>query len=243
MNALTALKSLGERARVEVLESQGWADLLTKQSPILNNRLKDYFDWCEEKREENPGELLEEIAYLLFHCFVGVGNIRSFQSYAPQHDLVVDGDSAAWLLLMNYLHLPTSGRTIVVECKNQKHPITDQQFSRLCSILQNKYQDTAHLGVFISRTPATGFPKKGLSRRSLSDSRATQALFHAKTNKYVVVIDHNDLLHINNGASFSKILEAKIREIEASTGISLDFDEEWKEILLPPHLLKHHYAD
>jgi hypothetical protein len=239
IDALAALNELGERTRTEVLESQGWADLLTKESPQLNERLKDYFDWCAGKKEENPGDLLEEIAYLLFQCFIGVGNVRSFQSYAPQHDLVVDGDSTAWVLLMNYLHLPVSGRTVIVECKNQEKPITDQQFSRLCGILQNKFQDTAHLGIFISHTPATGFPKKGKGVRSLRDSRATQALFHAKTNKYVVVINHDDLVSISKGANFSKILEAKIREVEASTGISLEFDEEWKETLLPPHLLKH----
>jgi hypothetical protein len=128
---------------------------------------------------------------------------------------------------------------LVVECKNQEKPVTDQQFSRLCSILQNKFQSTAHLGVFISRTPATGFPKKGKTIRSLRDARATQALFHAKTNKYVVVIDHDDLVNISKGVNFSKILEAKIREVEASTGINLEFDEDWKEILLPHHLSKH----
>lgn len=239
VDALVALSDLGERARADVLESQGWSQLLTKQSPKLSKRLNDYFDWCAGKNEENAGELFEEIAYLLFQCFVGVGNVRSFQSYAPQHDLVVDGDSNAWILLMHYLHLPISGRTIVVECKNQEKPIIDQQFSRLCSIIQNKFHGLAHLGVFVSHTSATGFPETGKKKRALSDSRATQALFHAKTNKYVVVIDHDDLVKINNGISFAKILEAKIREVEASTGINLEFDEEWKEILLPSHLARY----
>jgi len=240
IDAVAALSELEDgRVRSEILEAQGWAQLVIMPSPRLNARLKDYFDWCSGSKEENPGNLLEEIAYLLFQCFIGIGNVRSYQSYAPQHDLVVDGDSNAWVYLMQYLHLPISGRTIVVECKNQDKPITDQQFSRLCSILQNKFQDTAHLGVFVSHTPATGFPERGKKKRALSDSRATQALFHAKTNKYVVVIDHDDLVSINNGVSFAKILEAKIREVEASTGMNLEFNEEWKETLLPSHLAKH----
>ncbi|MBI5298170.1 MAG: hypothetical protein HY869_22055 [Chloroflexi bacterium] len=239
VNAFAMLREVDGKARTEILEAQGWAQLVFQHSSKLNTRLKDYFDWCSGLKEESPGDLLEEIAYLLFQCFEGVGNTRSYQSYAPQHDLVVDGESNAWIYLMHYLHLPISGRTIVVECKNQEDPITDQQFSRLCGILQNKFQDLAHLGVFISHTPATGFPVKGKKKRALSDSRATQALFHAKTSKYVVVVDHEDLVNISKGISFAKILESKIREVEASTGINLEFAENWEEILLPPHLAKH----
>lgn len=240
VEALSGLQELGERTREEILESSCWADLTTRELPELQARLKDYFLWCSGQNEENAGELLEEIAYLLFQSLIGVGNVRSFQSYAPQHDLVVDGESAAWVLLMNYLHLPISGRTIVIECKNQEKPVSDQQFSRLCSIIQNKFQDTAHLGVFISHTPATGFPVKGGNKkRALSDSRATQVLFHAKTNKYVVVIDHDDLVNISNGINFIKIIEAKIREVESSAGINLEFNEELKEISLPSHLAKY----
>jgi hypothetical protein len=206
---------------------------------MLDKRLDDYFEWCAGSRDdENAGELLEEIAYLLFQSLVGVGNIRSFQSYAPQHDLVVDGESKNWDLLMQYLHLPKSGRSVVVECKNQEKSIDDQQFSRLCSLLQNKFQDSCHLGVFISHTPAAGFPKREKRERSLRDARATQALFHAKTGKYVVVIDHGNLIQIRNGANIAKILDAKIREVEASSGVILEFNERWEETILPGHLAK-----
>jgi len=188
VDAITALDELDDKARTELLESSGWIHLIVRSSPMLDKRLDEYFEWCAGSRDdENAGELLEEIAYLLFQSLVGVGNIRSFQSYAPQHDLVVDGESKNWALLMQYLHLPKSGRSVVVECKNQDNSIDDQQFSRLCSLLQNKFQDLSHLGVFISRTPAAGFPKKEKRERSLRDARATQALFHAKTGKYVVV--------------------------------------------------------
>jgi len=213
--------------------------LIMRPSPILDKRLDEYFEWCAGSRDENAGELLEEIAYLLFQSLVGVGNIRSFQSYAPQHDLVVDGESKNWTLLMKYLHLPESGRSVIVECKNQKKSIDDQQFSRLCSLLQNKFHDLSHLGVFISHTPAAGFPRKEKRERSLRDARATQALFHAQTGKYVVVIDHDNLIQIRKGANIAKILDAKIREVEASSGIALEFNEKWEEITLPAHLAKY----
>ncbi len=238
-DALVAIKEQPEEVKKELLESSGWVELLFDPSPTLFNRLNDYFEWCDGKKEENPGELLEEIAYLIFKSFVGVGNVRSFQSFAPQHDLVVDGETNNWLLLLNYLHLPESGRSIVVECKNQNASISDQQFSRLCSILQNKFQNTAHLGVFISRTSASGFPSQNSSERSLRNSRATQALFHAKTNKYVIVVAHDDLVKIKNGANIAKIFEAKIREVEASAGVTLEFNEDWEEVLLPRHLAKY----
>lgn len=238
-DALVALKDQPQATKVELLESSGWIELLLNPSQALIERLDDYFEWCDGIKEENPGELLEEIAYLLFRSFVGVGNVRSFQSYAPQHDLVVDGEANSWILLLNYLHLPESGRSIVVECKNQTSTISDQQFSRLCSILQNKFQDIAHLGVFISHTPASGFPKRKRKERTLRDSRATQSLFHAKTGKYVIVIDHDDLVKIRKGANIAKILEAKIREVEASSGIELEFNENWEEMLLPRHLAKY----
>ena len=237
-SAIASLEELDPRTRQDVMESEGW-EILYVATPELKSRLNDYFDWCNRKRKEDPGKLLEEIAYLLFKGLVGIGNVRSFQSYAAQHDLVVDGVSPAWQNLMMYLHLNREGRTIVVECKNQVESISDQQFSRLCGILQNKFDKMADLGVFISHTSASGFPKKNTKERKLKDARATQALFHAKTNKFVVVVDHKDLEMILRGAPFPKILEAKIREVEASAGVELAFDENWQEVDLPSHLRKY----
>jgi hypothetical protein len=228
---IAALEEQEPRVRKEILESEGWVNILFVPSQQLLDRLDNYFDWLEKKRQE--------IAYLIFMGLTGTSSIRSFQSYAAQHDLVIDGESDSWNMLMIYLHLPRGGRSIVVECKNQKSCITDQQFSRLCSIVQNKFKDTAHLGVFVSRQPATGFPKPGEIKRALKDARATQALYHSLTNKYVVVIDDKDLRAIKSGANFAKILEMKIREVEASSGVNLEFDENWEEVLLPPHLAKY----
>lgn len=239
-NTFAALDELDPKVRSEILESDGWADIIYDASPELTKRLQEYFEWREKKRKEDPGNLMEEIAYLLFRSIRGTDNIRSFQSYAPQHDLVVDGNSTAWQTLMLYLHLPRDGRTIVVEAKNQVAKIDDHQFSRLCGILQNKFANTSQLGVFISRTKATGFPfKKTTRERSLRDVRATQALFHARTNKYVVVIDEDDLKTIFKGVPFTKILEMKIREIEASSGKTISFDEDWGIVDLPEHLSRY----
>ncbi|HQU35799.1 MAG TPA: hypothetical protein PLR65_04375 [Anaerolineales bacterium] len=242
LNGLSGLEELDSKTRQDLLESEGWIiETLYDPIPELMDRLKDYFDWSNGKHQEDAGQLLEEIAYLLFKSLKGTGNIRSYQSYAAQHDLIVDGASLMWQVLMIYLHLGREGRTIVIECKNQESSISDQQFSRLCGLLQNKFEKTSELGVFISHTPASGFPKKKTKERQLKDARATQALFHAKSNKFVVVIDHKDLELISNGFPLPKILEAKIREIEASTLMELSFNENWQEVILPPHLKK--YAD
>jgi len=236
---LAGLEELDSRTRQDFLESEGWIETLYNPAPELKNRLQNYFDHLNNEREEDPGKLLEEIAYLLFRSLKGVGNVRSYQSYAAQHDLVIDGASPNWQILMMYLHLNRNGRVIVVECKNQAESISDQQFSRLCGLLQNKFEKTADLGVFVSHTSASGFPKKNFKERKLKDARATQALFHAKSNKFVVVVDHKDLEMLFKGVSFPKILEAKIREVEASAGVELTFNENWQEVDLPPHLRKY----
>jgi hypothetical protein len=223
----------------QVLNADGWTGIFYSPIPHLGERLQDYFAWREGKRIEKPGELLEEIAFLLFKSLHGVQNVRSYTSFAAQHDLVVDGSSQIWLSLMSYLHLPEEGRSIVVECKNEKTKITDQQFSRLCGILQNKFETTAHLGVFISRQKATGFPEGSKKKKTLSESRATQVIFHAKTKKFVIVVDEEDLKKIADGFSFPKLLEAKIREVEASYGTEISFNDTWEETILPNHLKKY----
>lgn len=238
-SALLAIDELDASTRREIFESEGWIEILQTPIPELRERLNDYFEWCNGRKVENAGELLEEIAYLLFKSLKGHQNIRSYQSFAAQHDLVVDGSSPAWHMLMNYLHLPQNGRTIIVECKNQEKEISDQQFSRLCGILRGKFDETAHLGIFISHTTASGFPKNNAKKRSLSNARATQVIFHADTKKFVVVIDHKNLEMIAKGVSFPKILEAKIREVEAAYGGEISFTDEWEETKLPAHLEKY----
>lgn len=252
-NALSDLEELDPRIRREILEGDGWVDLLYNKSLLeyANIRIREYFDWRDNNREEKPGQLMEEIAFLLFQSINGIENIGSFQSYAAQHDLVVSGSSTVWQLVMEYLHLPKVGRSIIIEAKNQDSRITDQQFSRLCGLLQNKFSSTAHLGVFVSRTNASGFPnviqtlrgREPTRERRLRDSRATQALFHAKTDKFVVVLNEIDLRRILDGISFLKIISSKIIELENSSGLELSFTEVWNQVDLPPHLSQHYRLD
>ena len=138
------------------------------------------------------------------------------------------------------LHLPQKSRTFVVEAKNIQDKVTDQQFSRLCSVVQFKFDVTCSLGIFFSRLGATGFPTKNTQRqRSLRDSRATQVLFHAKTRIFVVVLDHDDILQLDQIGALPRVLEAKIKDVEEVSGLSLDINPNWNEIDLPPHLKKH----
>lgn len=136
----------------------------------------------------------EELSYDLI--FLKIGKLeelvsKNYRSFASQHDLVISGSASAWFFLMMCLHLPRDRRTIVVECKNlgtaaKPVRVGDPEFRRLCAIGGGMFEGTAELGVFFARFGATGFRGYGCSHGfSLEAARATQALFHAKTGKYV----------------------------------------------------------
>src|SRR5688572_24221025 len=96
LEGFAGLEELDPRNQ-NLLESEGWVEeILYAPVQELKVRLKDYFDWRNGKRKEDAGKLLEEIAYLLFKSLKGVGEIHSYQSYAAQHDLVVNGGSVKW---------------------------------------------------------------------------------------------------------------------------------------------------
>jgi len=229
----------------ELFDGWGCAERLYSPDAVLVARIADYNRWCETKEGEEPGHLMEEIAYLAFRCLEGLESIKCFQSYAAQHDLVVSGSKSKWFLLMQFLHLPREGRTIVVEAKNLADPVSDSQFSRLCGILQNKFDKMCHLGVFFTRSGVSGFPRLSQPdspeprQRSLRDARATQVIFHARTGKFVVALGHEDLQRLLENGALPRILEAKIRDIEDAGGLSLQFDEDWREIDLPSHFSQY----
>lgn len=232
-----------------IFDNWNSADYLYSPDDCLISRIADYKQWCETREGEDAGQLMEEIALLTFRCLKGWESIKSYQSYAQQHDLVISGSKSSWFVLMRYLHLPREGRTIVVEAKNLADRVSDSQFSRLCGIIQNKFAETCHLGIFFTRSGASGFPnpselEEAESRqRRLRDARATQILFHAKTGKFVVVLDHEDLQRLTQKGALPRILEAKIRDVEEAGGLSLQFNENWTEIDLPPHLSRHMNTD
>ncbi len=223
----------------------GFAEALYKPDAALVTRISDYIEWCQNQEDSDQrvntteaGQLMEEIAVLAFKCLQGWDSIRSYRSYSQQHDFVISGNDTRWFMLMNFLHLPDEGRMIVVEAKNLQEVISDEVFTRLCHKIQNTFQNLCHLGVFLTRNGASGFPKRdGVRKESLQNARATQVIFHAIThNKYVVVLDHEDIIRLTSPGALPLILEAKISEVEAATGLPYDFTDNWLCVDLPPHL-------
>ncbi|MHC4619267.1 MAG: hypothetical protein ACYTEQ_16100 [Planctomycetota bacterium] len=232
---------------------QNWEieSLFYEPDESLASRVKEYNKWCEDAEGEEPGKLMEEIAYLAFRCLSGKNSIKSYQSFGPQIDLAITGSSPIWNKFVEYLHLTPTHRTIVVEAKNlgadtkSSGKVTDAQFSRLCHILQNHFSGTSALGVFVTRFGASGFPQANLAeqetsrQRVLRDAQATQIIFHARTSKYVVVLDHNDIQKLAEPGTLPRILEAKIRAVEEWTGLPVEFDHELQQVDLPAHLAQY----
>lgn len=222
-----------------------YADELYDPDDHLISRIADYNQWYETRAGEDPGQLMEEIAFLSFRRLRGWESIKSYQSYAQQHDLVIAGSRPWWFILIKYLHLLPERRTILIEAKNRDDRVSDSDFSRLCGIIQNKLAETCNLGIFFTREGASGFSgltelgETGSRQRSLRDARATQVLFHAKTGKFVVVLNHDDLQLLTQKGALPRILEAKIRDVEEAAGLSLQFNENWTETDLPPHLSQY----
>jgi predicted nuclease of predicted toxin-antitoxin system len=217
------------------------ADYLYKPDEALTQRIEDYKTWCQTQEGEDPGQLMEEIAFLAFRCLRGWTDIKSYQSYAAQYDLVISGTDIDWMSFIAFMRSNWKCRTIVVEAKNISEKINDQIFSRLCGILQNVFEHSSDLGVFFTRLGATGFPDdssdiEASRQRVLRDAQTTQIIFHAKTGKCVIVLTHNDILKLVEPGALPILLEAKIRAIEEYTGLPVRFEEDWKEIDLPVHL-------
>lgn len=237
-----------------LLEKYEFAEYVYEPDQKLQAIVAEYKKWCQDLAiaeatknrqqlkviKKRAGILMEELVFLAFNCLKGKESIKSFQSYSAQHDLVISGSVSSWYSLVEMLHLPRESRTFVIEAKNIQDKVNDQQFSRLCSVMQFKFDVICSLGIFFSRLSATGFPIKNTQRqRSLRDSRATQVLFHAKTRKFVVVLDHDDILQLDQPGSLPRILEAKIRDVEETSGLPLNRNPIWNEIDLPSHLQRH----
>ncbi len=173
---------------------------------------------------------MEEIAYLTFRGLRGCTKALSYQSYADQLDLVVSGEKE-WVALQHYLGLKDFP-TIVVEGKNIDTPVDVQQFARLCSIVQNMFSTTCGLGVFFTRTGATGFPGLGKRVQSLRYARATQAIFHARTNKFIVVLSDADFSKLTKIGGLPRLLKDKMQEVEDATGLDLPSPDIWEHMRL-----------
>lgn len=106
--------------------------------------------------------------------------------------------------------------------------------------MQLQFEQSCGLGIFVSRMGATGFPE---DRRqiALREARATQILFHASTGKYIIVLDHDDILELGKDGALPQIIERKIRDIEEVSGLSDASISNlgWGEYDLPEHLAQH----
>jgi hypothetical protein len=230
-------------------------DLLKSGNPALNklatyfykadNRLTEYLDKLNifiqsnklsNKQATEAGKLLEQIVYLVFNGLRGIQSIKSFQSAGPQYDLLISGDDTEWKTVCQTLYLDWDNRGIIIEAKATKSPLPDKQFARLCSIMEHNLKG-AGLGIFITLNGATGFPQSGDSRqRKVSDCRLRQIIFHAKTNKMIVVLDKQDIFELTNNGNLILILIRKIRDLFDLSGLPTTPAEQLQEIDLPTHL-------
>ena len=223
------------------------SDQLASYLYIADRRLSDYLDQLREFTQlESPtlpeskkgGELLEQIAFLTFQGLKGATSLKSFQSAGPQYDLLVSGDQPAWLHVCNLLYLKENQRGIVVEAKATKQRLPDKQFARLCSIMELNLSSIVGLGVFFTLKGAAGFPERGSSRqRTIRDCRLRQVLFHAKTQKLIVVLDKDDIFELGKNGTLIQILVRKIRDLCELSGLPTPPVDEPKEMIdLPNHL-------
>jgi hypothetical protein len=230
-------------------------DLLEAGDPALNklasylyqpdNKLSEYlgkiniFTQLNKptlKETQEAGKLLEQIVILVFKGLKGVQSIKSFQSAGPQYDLLVSGDDLYWKEVCKTLYLDWEKRDIVIEAKATKAALPDKQFARLCSIMDLNLSG-AGLGIFVTLNGATGFPKLGSSRqRTVSDCRLRQIIFHAKTNKMIVVLDKDDIYELTKNGTLIQILSRKIRDLFELSGLPTTPAEQFQEIDLPAHL-------
>jgi hypothetical protein len=111
------------------------------------------------------GELMEQVAALAFSCLKGWNYLKSYPSYAEQHDLVIGGNSHLWEMSAKGIMGAASMLTIVIEAKYLNKPLSSAQFTRLCYILQNKFAQSSSLGVFLSDRGATGMDKISVAPR------------------------------------------------------------------------------
>jgi hypothetical protein len=220
------------------LDGLDFADYIYEPSKVLISLLDSYFEWCEvPSREIDPGELMEEIAWVAFQSLKGGVELISYRSHSAQIDVEVSSSQELWFKLMTYLQLPERSRSILVEAKNLKKRISDAQFSRLCFLIENQFSQSCCLGVFFTTKGASGF-----DRLCLINARATQLLFHAKTQKFVIVLDKNDLRRLYKRGGLPRVLQEKIKEVESSykkridLGNGIDIEQQPK---LPPHLAKY----
>lgn len=216
---------------------------LTSYLYKADTRISEYIDKLNNalthKETQKAGTLLEQIVVLVFKGLKGVQSIKSFQSAGPQYDLLVSGNDFEWQEVSDALYLNGNQRDIVIEAKAIKGTLPLKQFARLCSIMENELLRNAGLGIFVTLNGATGFPQRNSKERQkkVSDCRLLQIIFHARTNKIIIVLDKEDLLELSKNGTLIELLIRKIKDLSELSGLPTASVENCQEdVDLPPHL-------
>lgn len=191
------------------------------------------------KIRQEAGYLMESLAVLSFQSLAGWSDLKSYQSAGPQHDLVIEGSSIEWQLLLHYLGLASPAQqAVVVEVKAVKARLADHEFARLCAIMDYNLPH-AGLGVFLTWAGASGFPQRlGRASRVLRDCRMRQVIYFARTSKPVIVFDECDIRQLSTSGSLPLLIRRKVREISELTGLPTAPVNEFKQVVLPDYLGK-----
>ncbi len=240
VNLLKAIKVLNPKD--EIARSSIASYLYVPDTRISGylQELKTYISikFPTETQRKNAGDLLEKIVALTFCGLRGLTSIKSFRSASCQYDLLVSGDTEDWEILYRLLYMKDNQRDIVVEAKCTKAQVNDQQFARLCSLMEINLPSTTGLGIFFTLNGASGFPKRGQESRQqkLGDARLRQALFHARTGKTIIVLDSQDIFELDKTASLIQILAKKVQDVEHLSGLAIEPCSDLIAVDLPSHL-------
>ena len=215
-------------------------------NPLLEeylSQLRTFLNLEKPQKEQitRAGYLLEEIALICFCGLAGFTSVKSFRSPSAQYDLLLSGDTPHWESICKFLYLDLNQRDLLIEAKAITKPLSDSQFSRLCSIISLNLTNTG-LGIFFTLNGASGFPQVGESRQQkIGNARLRQVIFYASTKKAIVVLDKNDILTLNQNGSLITLLIRKIRDLHELSGLATAPVEELVEVDLPESTsqLKH----
>lgn len=191
-----------------------------------------------QKARIEAGYKLEELALAVFHGLKGWFSVKNYQSSTAQYDLLMSGEGVDWQNTIGLLplNLPSHSASIVVEVKATKKLVSDPQFARLCSLMQNNLKTSAVLGVFFTLNGASGRSK---NINNVRFSQLRQLLFYADTGKPIVIFDINDIRQLSRNGSLLRIISRKISEIEEQTRLPPSCNE-LEEVILPEHLMETH---
>lgn len=230
--------------------NQMYSNLLYEPSDKLRRYIREYNLHKSRSKEMDTqvyrdlaGKLMEKIAYEAFNCLFGHDLIESFTTAQSQLDLVVTGTLAStspWLHFNGLIGLDNPTQKMIIEAKNTKAKVDSNIFSRLCFLVQNQFSSQCKLAIFFTQNGAKGFPNRGQNQRSFQAARATQILFHAQTEKYIVVFNDADIQDLGNPGALIVLLRDKISDVENMVGTHLvKFDPSNLTVSINPRLPDH----